>query len=132
MSVLPRFSFRGSEQRTPRRQRGPPSNVRDHQATSGPSRAPSTPSVPPGPFQPLALPQPSAPPSTPVSGDFDGTCVCFGGGVAIFHLASARVVVCYHPRHRFWFLPKGRKDVDEEAGAGAEREGYEEVRLSSL
>ncbi|KAF2738778.1 hypothetical protein EJ04DRAFT_458811 [Polyplosphaeria fusca] len=52
-----------------------------------------------------------------------------GAGVAIFHLASARVVICNAPdRHgrKYYFLPKGRRDAGEESGRGAEREGYEE------
>ena len=51
--------------------------------------------------------------------------------MAIFHIASSRVVVCYHPRDKYWFLPKGRRDANEDSGAGAVREGYEEVGISS-
>ena len=53
-----------------------------------------------------------------------------GGGVAIFHLASKRVVICSADDHRgrtYYFLPKGRRDAGEDAVTGAEREGYEEV-----
>jgi 8-oxo-dGTP pyrophosphatase MutT (NUDIX family) len=49
------------------------------------------------------------------------------GGVAIFHLASSRVVLCRHSVADVWFLPKGRRDVGEDSIAGAEREGFEEV-----
>ena len=49
-----------------------------------------------------------------------------GGGVAIFHVKSARVVLLYHPREKVYFLPKGRRDVNESTEQGAEREGYEE------
>ncbi|KAH7135170.1 hypothetical protein B0J11DRAFT_424424 [Dendryphion nanum] len=52
-----------------------------------------------------------------------------GGGVAIFHIASQRVVICSaQDRHgrTFFFLPKGRRDAGEESGRGAEREGFEE------
>ncbi|KAF2680284.1 hypothetical protein K458DRAFT_445258 [Lentithecium fluviatile CBS 122367] len=52
-----------------------------------------------------------------------------GGGVAIFHLASERVVICSaEDRHgrTYYFLPKGRRDAGEDAARGAEREGYEE------
>jgi hypothetical protein len=55
--------------------------------------------------------------------------------VAIFHVASARVVVCraVDRRHgEYFFLPKGRRDAGEESGPGAEREGYEEVCQSLL
>lgn len=53
-----------------------------------------------------------------------------GAGVAIFHLASERVVVCSAVDRRvgtYFFLPKGRRDAGEETRAGAEREGFEEV-----
>lgn len=53
-----------------------------------------------------------------------------GAGVAIFHVASKRVVICSaEDRHgrQYYFLPKGRRDAGEESGRGAEREGYEEV-----
>ncbi|ORY06142.1 hypothetical protein BCR34DRAFT_36637 [Clohesyomyces aquaticus] len=52
-----------------------------------------------------------------------------GGGVAIFHIASQRVVICSAVDRRgrkYYFLPKGRRDAGEESGRGAEREGYEE------
>ncbi|KAL9585679.1 MAG: hypothetical protein Q9212_001375 [Teloschistes hypoglaucus] len=62
----------------------------------------------------------------PVVANFDSTHLVIGAGVAIFHLATSRVVVCYHSRHRYWFLPKGRRDAGEDTDTGAEREGYEE------
>lgn len=63
----------------------------------------------------------------PVIANFTSDRFTVGGGVAIFHVASARVVVCYHSRDKYWFLPKGRKDVHETVEQGAVREGYEEV-----
>ena len=65
--------------------------------------------------------------SPPVTGNWDGAHTTIGAGVAIFHLATTRVVVCYHSVDKYWFLPKGRRDADEDTGAGAEREGFEEV-----
>lgn len=69
------------------------------------------------------------PPSSdnPVVASFDSEHLTVGAGVAIFHVASSRVVVCYHSTHGYWFLPKGRRDTNEETGAAAEREGFEEV-----
>ena len=69
------------------------------------------------------------PPSSdnPVVASFDSEHLTIGAGVAIFHVASSRVVVCYHTAHEYWFLPKGRRDANEETGAAAEREGFEEV-----
>ena len=64
----------------------------------------------------------------PVVASFDSEHLTIGAGVAIFHVASSRVVLCYHSVHKYWFLPKGRRDANEETGAAAEREGFEEVR----
>ncbi|KAF1979294.1 hypothetical protein BU23DRAFT_447687 [Bimuria novae-zelandiae CBS 107.79] len=52
-----------------------------------------------------------------------------GAGVAIFHIASERVVVCSAVDRRmgkYYFLPKGRRDAGEDTRVGAEREGFEE------
>ncbi|MCJ1342661.1 hypothetical protein MMC31_000848 [Peltigera leucophlebia] len=63
----------------------------------------------------------------PLNANFDSAHLTIGAGVAIFHVATARVVLCYHPVLKHWFLPKGRRDVNEETARGAEREGFEEV-----
>lgn len=66
---------------------------------------------------------------------FPGDYFVLGGGVAIFHLATGRVVICSaHDRRgqKYYFLPKGRRDAGEESGRGAEREGYEEVNIRHL
>ena len=65
----------------------------------------------------------------PVIAQFDGSSFVVGGGVAIFHVATGRVVVCsmVYRGQEYYFLPKGRRDAGEESGIGAEREGYEEV-----
>ncbi|KAF9690890.1 hypothetical protein EKO04_011241 [Ascochyta lentis] len=72
----------------------------------------------------------NAPPtSAPLVAQFSGENLVVGAGVAIFHIASARVVVCsaYDRRGvKYHFLPKGRRDAGEEGRTGAEREGYEE------
>lgn len=86
----------------------------------------------PGPGDPPPLagnPAKSRHPTSdaPVKADFECNNFTIGGGVAIFHVATARVVLCYHSRDEFWFLPKGRRDVHETTEQGAEREGYEEV-----
>ena len=66
----------------------------------------------------------------PVIAQYPGDKSVTGGGVAIFHLATSRVVICSHVERgiKYYFLPKGRRDAGEESGPGAEREGYEEVR----
>lgn len=63
----------------------------------------------------------------PVIANFDSNHLTIGAGVAIFHIATARVVVCYHSIGGYWFLPKGRRDAGEDSATGAEREGFEEV-----
>ena len=67
----------------------------------------------------------------PLVANFQSADCTIGAGVAIFHLASSRVVVCYHSAEKYWFLPKGRRDAGEGSGTGAEREGFEEVKHSS-
>lgn len=67
---------------------------------------------------------------TPLIAQYSGDNFVVGGGVAIFHLATSRVVICSAADRRgtkYYFLPKGRRDAGEESGPGAEREGYEEV-----
>ena len=67
---------------------------------------------------------------TPLIAQYPGDKFVVGGGVAIFHLATSRVVICSAVDRRgakYYFLPKGRRDAGEESGPGAEREGYEEV-----
>jgi ADP-ribose pyrophosphatase YjhB (NUDIX family) len=64
--------------------------------------------------------------SKPVLAQYPAEKLTIGAGVAIFHLASERVVVCYHSKENYWFLPKGRRNGNEETTRGAEREGFEE------
>ena len=73
--------------------------------------------------EPKSFASPRALPTSdmPVCGNFSSENVTLGGGVAIFHLASSRVVLCYHNRDRYHFLPKGRKDMNEAPLRGAER-----------
>ncbi|KAK5125409.1 hypothetical protein LTR85_000518 [Meristemomyces frigidus] len=65
-------------------------------------------------------------PSQPVYASFPSEKLTIGAGVAIFHVASERVVICYHTRDKYWFLPKGRRNANEETMRAAEREGFEE------
>ena len=65
----------------------------------------------------------------PIKANFDSSHLTIGAGVAIFHLASSCVIVCRHSVHKYWFLPKGRRDAGEDTPRGAEREGFEEVSL---
>lgn len=66
------------------------------------------------------------PPSKPVYAGFPSEKLTIGTGVAIFHLASDRIVLCYHTRDKYYFLPKGRKNTNEDVCRAAEREGFEE------
>ncbi|MCJ1398157.1 hypothetical protein MMC11_001354 [Xylographa trunciseda] len=77
-------------------------------------------------FESIPRPTRPYPASLPVSSTFPSSRFVIGAGVAIFHLATARVVVCWHSADRYWFLPKGRRDAGEGTNAGAEREGFEE------
>ncbi|KAI9672735.1 MAG: hypothetical protein M1831_000170 [Alyxoria varia] len=65
--------------------------------------------------------------SAPVTANFPAATVVTGCGVAIFHVATNRVVLCSHPDYPgMFFLPKGRKDVGETTENAAQREGFEE------
>ena len=66
-------------------------------------------------------------PDPPIVSNWDSANTTIGAGVAIFHLASSRVVLCYHSVDKYYFLPKGRRDASEDTGSAAEREGFEEV-----
>lgn len=70
--------------------------------------------------------------SHPVYAEFPAVNFTCAGGVAIYHVKTERVVVCYHTLEHHWFLPKGRRDAGEETRRGAEREGFEEVGLPSI
>ncbi|GAB7358008.1 hypothetical protein MBLNU230_g0173t1 [Neophaeotheca triangularis] len=64
--------------------------------------------------------------SNPLYANFPSDNLTIGAGVAIFHLATASCVVCYHSVDKYWFLPKGRKNANENICRAAEREGFEE------
>ncbi|KAF4555509.1 Hypothetical protein D9617_2g054700 [Elsinoe fawcettii] len=65
-------------------------------------------------------------PSNPLVANFPSTSIVFASGLAIFHLASSRVVICRHPQEGHFFLPKGRKNASEPSTTAAIREGFEE------
>ena len=67
--------------------------------------------------------------SRPVVANFDSTHILFAAGVAIFHLATSRVIICRAGNSGGHFLPKGRRDAGEETWTTAVREGFEEVRF---
>lgn len=76
---------------------------------------------------PILRSRPSVPSSDrPIKANYDSSHLTIGAGVAIFHLASSRVIVCQHSVGKYWFLPKGRRDAGEDTARGAEREGFEE------
>lgn len=65
--------------------------------------------------------------TAPTYGNYPCEKLTVSGGVAIFHLATFRVVLCYHSRDNYYFLPKGRKNANEPHNQAAEREGFEET-----
>ena len=50
-----------------------------------------------------------------------------GAGMVLIQPSTNKVVLLYDPSRRYWFLPKGRKDVGESLEQAALREAYEEV-----
>ncbi|KAJ7222196.1 hypothetical protein GGX14DRAFT_428198 [Mycena pura] len=49
-----------------------------------------------------------------------------GAGMVVFQPETHKVVVLYESKKKYWFLPKGRKDVGESLEQTALREAYEE------
>ncbi|KAJ7457012.1 hypothetical protein FB451DRAFT_1098391 [Mycena latifolia] len=49
-----------------------------------------------------------------------------GAGMVVFQPATEKVIVVYERQKKYWFLPKGRKDVGESLETAALREAYEE------
>ncbi|KAJ7153450.1 hypothetical protein C8R43DRAFT_1001986 [Mycena crocata] len=49
-----------------------------------------------------------------------------GAGMVVFQPATLKVVVIWERQKKYWFLPKGRKDVGESLEETALREAYEE------
>ncbi|KAJ7092479.1 NUDIX hydrolase domain-like protein [Mycena belliarum] len=49
-----------------------------------------------------------------------------GAGMVVFQPATRKVVVIYESQKKYWFLPKGRKDIGESLEQTALREAYEE------
>lgn len=70
--------------------------------------------------------------TAPVVANFDSSHLTIGAGVAIFHLATSHVVLCWHSTENYWFLPKGRRDANEDIVRAAEREGFEEVMFQPV
>jgi hypothetical protein len=50
-----------------------------------------------------------------------------GAGMVILQPSTHKVVVLYDEKFKYWFLPRGRKDVGESLETTALREAYEEV-----
>lgn len=65
--------------------------------------------------------------SAPTCANYPSEKLTVSGGVAIFHLATSRIVLCYHSRDHYYFLSKGRKNANESHYHAAEREGFEET-----
>ncbi|KAJ6492918.1 NUDIX hydrolase domain-like protein [Mycena vitilis] len=64
---------------------------------------------------------PEVPDSSWAGGNF-----LLGAGMVVFQPATNKVVVVFETQKKFWFLPKGRKDVGESLEQAALREAYEE------
>ncbi|KAJ7161055.1 NUDIX hydrolase domain-like protein [Mycena filopes] len=49
-----------------------------------------------------------------------------GAGMVVIQPATNKIVLVYETKKKYWFLPKGRKDVGESLEQAALREAYEE------
>ncbi|KAJ7054715.1 NUDIX hydrolase domain-like protein [Mycena amicta] len=82
--------------------------------------------------------QPTPPPPPPPMSNWSTAAVpdsifaddnfLLGAGMVIFqqNTHNLKVVLCYEKEKKYWFLPKGRKDVGESLEEAALREAYEE------
>ena len=50
-----------------------------------------------------------------------------GAGMVLIQENTHKIVVVYEKRKKFWFFPRGRKDIGETLEQAALREAYEEV-----
>lgn len=55
-----------------------------------------------------------------------------GAGMVIIQENTHRIVVVFETQKRYWFFPRGRKDIGESLEKAALREAYEEVRILFL
>ncbi|KAF7288134.1 Nudix hydrolase domain-containing protein [Mycena chlorophos] len=49
-----------------------------------------------------------------------------GAGMVVIQESTHRIVMCYERERKYWFLPKGRKDIGQTLEETALREAYEE------
>lgn len=54
-----------------------------------------------------------------------------GAGMVLIQPSTNKVILLYDTSRRYWFLPKGRKDVGESLEQAALREAYEEASLTA-
>ena len=50
-----------------------------------------------------------------------------GAGMVLIQENTHKIVVIYETRKKYWFFPRGRKDIGESLEHTALREAYEEV-----
>ena len=55
-----------------------------------------------------------------------------GAGMVLIQENTHKIVVVYETRKRYWFFPRGRKDIGESLEQTALREAYEEVCMTFL
>lgn len=67
-------------------------------------------------------------PAAPDSG-WSSQNFMLGAGMVIFQPSTHRIVVLYDTVGKYWFFPRGRKDVGESLETTAIREAYEEVDI---
>ena len=54
-----------------------------------------------------------------------------GAGMIVFQSETRKVLLLYEPEGKYWFFPKGRKDIGESLEQAALREAYEEVLINN-
>lgn len=54
-----------------------------------------------------------------------------GAGMVLIQDKTNKIVVIYEKQKKYWFFPRGRKDIGESLEQTALREAYEEVCVCS-
>ena len=55
-----------------------------------------------------------------------------GAGMVLIQENTHKIVVVYETKKKYWFFPRGRKDLGESLEQTALREAYEEVCIAFL
>ncbi len=74
----------------------------------------------------------SSPTTIPTDSAWHANDFMLGSGMVILQPSTEGVVLVYEKVEKYWFLPKGRKDIGESLEEASLREAYEEASILRL